>query len=182
MAAKQQLDRWRSEVTKKLHEPSQINDVLGKVEAKSGVDRFFIVAGVAGVFALYMIFGYFAALVCNIIGLVYPGYMSVKAIETQSRSDDTQWLTYWVIVAILGTLEFAQDTIYTYFPLYWLIKCIFLVYLYGFRGAETVYEKVIHPIAQKYMRTPGFVGSTIDDVKDAANGVAQDIQDGFHQD
>jgi len=41
--AKQQFEKFRADVTKRLHEPNKINDALGQVESKTGVDRFFVV-------------------------------------------------------------------------------------------------------------------------------------------
>lgn len=43
--ASQQFEKIRSDVTKKLHEKNAITDVLGQVETKTGVDRFYIVSG-----------------------------------------------------------------------------------------------------------------------------------------
>lgn len=40
-----------------------------------------------------------------LVGFVYPAYMSFKAIESPEKSDDTQWLTYWVVFASLTVLE-----------------------------------------------------------------------------
>ncbi|KIH44001.1 TB2/DP1, HVA22 family [Ancylostoma duodenale] len=58
----------------------------------------FCCTGVAAMQGLYLIFGHFAQLVCNFMGFIYPAYVSVKAIETATKDDDTQWLTYWSVI------------------------------------------------------------------------------------
>lgn len=45
MAANAHFQKFRSDLTKKLHEPNRVNNVLGQVEEKTGVDRFFMVSG-----------------------------------------------------------------------------------------------------------------------------------------
>ena len=47
---------------------------------------------------------------------------SIKAIESASKDDDTQWLTYWVVFALFNVVEFASDAIVGWFPIYWLLK------------------------------------------------------------
>ncbi|KAK3025377.1 hypothetical protein RJ639_044917 [Escallonia herrerae] len=44
-------------------------------------------------------------LVGPVITLVYPLYASIRAIETRSRADDQQWLTYWVLYSLLTLFE-----------------------------------------------------------------------------
>lgn len=178
--ASSQVQKFRSEVTKKLHEPNAVNNTLGKIEEKTGVDRFFIVASIAGLFALYLIFGHFAELVCNFIGFLYPAYISIKAIESSSKADDTQWLTYWVVFATFSILEFAEDEITGYFPVYWLCKCIFLLWLYlpMTMGAQKLYAKVIHPAFSKYQQTiearfGKFVNKAADGIKEGAQAFKQ---------
>ncbi|KAL6513893.1 HVA22-like protein c [Orobanche hederae] len=40
-----------------------------------------------------------------VVSLFYPLYCSIKAIETKSRIDDQQWLTYWVLYSFITLFE-----------------------------------------------------------------------------
>lgn len=40
-----QFNKFRTDLDKKLHEPNCFNNVLGQVEQKTGIARFYIVAG-----------------------------------------------------------------------------------------------------------------------------------------
>jgi len=178
--ASSQVQKIRADVTKKLHEPNPVNNVLGQIESKTGVDRFFIVASIALLFSLYLIFGHFAELVCNFIGFLYPAYVSIKAIESASKADDTQWLTYWVVFGVFSIVEFAEDEIVGYFPVYWLFKCAFLLYLSlpVTRGAEKLYAKAIRPAFNKYQQTiqgrfEKTLNKTTDAIKDGAQSFKQ---------
>lgn len=88
----------------------------------SGFWRFFVLAGLVGFTGLYLVFGFGAELICNSIGFVYPAYMSMKALESPQKDDDTKWLTYWVVYACFSVVEYFSDFIVGWFPLYWLMK------------------------------------------------------------
>ena len=49
----------------------------------------------------------------NVVGFVYPAYMSFKAIETEDDvDDDIQWLTYWVVFgSVVGVALPAHPTL-----------------------------------------------------------------------
>ena len=51
-------------------------------------------------------------------------YASVKAIETKSLAEDEQWLTYWVLYAIISLFELIFSKL-----LDWLVLFITLIFL-----------------------------------------------------
>ena len=46
----------------------------------------------------------------------------VKAVESETKEDDTQWLIYWVVFGVFNIVEFLSDILLSWFPLYFLVK------------------------------------------------------------
>eukprot|EP00761_Pharyngomonas_kirbyi_P012513 gb/GECH01012540.1/.p1 GENE.gb/GECH01012540.1/~~gb/GECH01012540.1/.p1 ORF type:complete len:142 (+),score=14.71 gb/GECH01012540.1/:1-426(+) len=82
---------------------------------------------------------------CNILGIVWPAYMSVKALESDKECDDRQWLTYWVVFSLMRTIEGVADTVLTWIPFYYEVKVLFIVFLSHMRGAEYIFSRYIEP-------------------------------------
>ena len=47
---------------------------------------------------------------------------SCKAIDSEEKDDDTQWLTYWVVYAAFGLIEYFTDILLSWIPFYFLGK------------------------------------------------------------
>nr|CAD2149237.1 unnamed protein product [Meloidogyne enterolobii] len=117
------------------------------LEAATGLDREQMFYAVSAIVLLYLILGNFAGLLCNMIGFVYPAYQSVIAIRSDDKEDDTQWLVYWTTFAFFTVPDQFASQIYSYFPLYWAVKAVFLLYLAlpQTYGAHNMYAKYVDP-------------------------------------
>ncbi|KAF4528346.1 hypothetical protein B566_EDAN006601 [Ephemera danica] len=145
-----QVTALKDNLDKSLHEEGRPwTPILGKAEEKTGVKRTYIVLAVLALLGLYLLFGYGAQLLCNVIGFIYPAYCSMKAIESRAKEDDTKWLTYWVVFAVFSLFEFFSDLLLSWFPFYYLAKCLFLAWCFApiqTNGSLVVYNRIIRPI------------------------------------
>ncbi|XP_078433542.1 HVA22-like protein a [Wolffia australiana] len=83
-----------------------------------------------------------------VISLVYPLYASVRAIETRSRADDQQWLTYWVLYSFITLFELTFSKFIELLPFWSYAKLTlncWLVLPY-FSGAAYFYEHYVRPV------------------------------------
>ncbi|XP_060831981.1 receptor expression-enhancing protein 5-like [Bombus pascuorum] len=173
----------KQSLEKALHDESKTwAKYLGKVEKKTGVDRLYVFLSVVGFTALYLVFGIGQQLVCNIFGFIYPAYCSMKALESPKKEDDTKWLTYWVVFAIFTIVEFFADYILCWFPVYWLFKCLFYIWLMApieRNGSLVLYNCIIRPNFLRYHHKVDALISSAQDaaVKAAANALLTEKQE-----
>mmetsp|Transcript_23529 Transcript_23529/g.38233 ORF Transcript_23529/g.38233 Transcript_23529/m.38233 type:complete len:196 (-) Transcript_23529:387-974(-) len=168
--SKEKLDNW-------LHQKNYFTDVLEKIEQKTGVKRIYQFLGLVGIFALYLVFGYGADLIVTVLGFAYPAYQSVKAVESETKEDDTQWLIYWVVFGVFNIVEFFSDILLSWFPLYFLVKLIFLCWCMApvsWNGANTLYHKVIKPFVLKHQSQ---IDKALDKVGEKVDAVAKEAKD-----
>lgn len=139
----------RESLEKSLHDENQPwTCAFEWAESKTGIKRLYLFMVLIVCLAFYMVFGYAAQLLCNIIGFLYPAYRSIKALESPSKEDDTKWLTYWVVFAFFSVVEYFSNILLSWFPFYWLFKCLFHIWCFvplENNGSIVIYNRIIRP-------------------------------------
>jgi receptor expression-enhancing protein 5/6 len=96
-----------------------------------------------------------------LLGLAYPAYVTVNAIESPGTQDDTQWLIYWLIFSLVQLVEAVLWPVLKWLGgLYYLLKAATLAWLVlpQTKGAMWVYESVVSPtlkqVSQEARKVP----------------------------
>ncbi|XP_005415156.1 PREDICTED: receptor expression-enhancing protein 6 isoform X2 [Chinchilla lanigera] len=172
------MDSLRRRFELFLEQRNFATEALGALEARTGVEKRYLAAGAVTLLSLYLLFGYGASLLCNLIGFVYPAYASIKAIESPNKEDDTVWLTYWVVYAVFGLAEFFSDLLLFWFPFYYAGKCAFLLFCMTpgpWNGALLLYQRLVRPLFLKHHAAVDSAVSQLSGrVLDVAAGVTRD--------
>ncbi|KAK4755229.1 hypothetical protein SAY87_008986 [Trapa incisa] len=88
-----------------------------------------------------------------VFGYAYPAFHCFGMVEkNQANVEELQfWCRYWIIMAIVTTLERITDLLISWSPMYNELKLAFILYLWHpkTKGTAHVYETFLHPfIAQ----------------------------------
>jgi len=83
-----------------------------------------------------------------LFAIIYPAYRSFKAVRNKNLKEYLKWIVYWIGFAFLSCLELLTDATMSWFPFYYEIKVIFMIWLLGpsTRGSMKLYKNCIHPL------------------------------------
>ena len=81
------------------------------------------------------------------IGFLYPGYMTLLALNGKSEADraaQTSWLIYWTIYSCVTLFEDYAEFLVDWIPFYYPAKVSLLVYMMvpQLEGATKIYENL----------------------------------------
>ncbi|KAL5705301.1 hypothetical protein ACHQM5_023625 [Ranunculus cassubicifolius] len=120
-----------------------------------------------------------------VISLVYPLFASIRAIESSSKSNVHQWLTYWVLFTLIRVMEFLLRPLLHWLLIWYYAKVTLTLWLVipYFGGSAYVYEHYLRACfsfnprklyACLILKIEGFIFSRPDDFLVAAERYIQD--------
>jgi len=174
---------WGTQSQEKVVElEGRIKDypIIHKFEVLSGFKARSLIYAAGGLIFVMFIIGFAGRLLANLLGFVYPTYRSIKAIESKGKSDDKQWLLYWIVYSFMVVAEELLGVVLERIPFYYFIKLIFLIYLFapGTKGASKVYNVLIKPRIMGYVNvidqhleavSPSLAGKKVKKTKSKGN-------------
>ena len=138
----------------------KFNDEVQKIPGLASISEktnlpagIFVVAAIAISVVLVTFNFSFGHVLVQVIGVVYPAFKSVQALETDSTvEDDRQWLTYWFIFGLFNILDSTIGFILQCIPFYQLIKLLILIWLQNpiTMGAHVIYTDYLQKYSSKY--------------------------------
>lgn len=171
------LDKWSKDLDK--------FPILHKAQDATGIEKLYLVAGASSVLLLLLLVGFGAGLICNLVGFIYPAFCSFKAIETDDKKDDVQWLTYWVVYACFNIIEVFADFLLYWIPFYYAFKLGFLLWLFmpSTQGASFLYSHFLAPFLKSHesridramKEAVSSSGSVISDISGVVKDVGRDV-------
>jgi receptor expression-enhancing protein 5/6 len=88
-----------------------------------------VVQGILALMMVLVVFGVLESFLTNLIGVAYPLFMSLYALENEKTDDDKQWLTYWVIFGIFSLIDLTVGFLWNLIPFYYILKLAFFIWL-----------------------------------------------------
>ncbi|CAN7081653.1 unnamed protein product [Brassica oleracea var. botrytis] len=79
-------------------------------------------------------------------------YASVVAMETATKVDDEQWLSYWIIYSFLTLTELILQSLLEWIPIWYSVKLVFVAWLVlpQFHGAAFIYNRLVREHFKKH--------------------------------
>ena len=142
---------WESFITEANNKVNSV-PAFAKLGELLGVPALWAVSGIAAFIIGFLLFGVGSQVICNLVGFLYPAFMSFKALEDGDEGDHRQWLTYWVVFSCFNLAESFIDYILYWVPLFYIVKVFVLWWMFSdrFKGATVIYENLIAPFGRKY--------------------------------
>lgn len=158
----------------KLNKYAEKIPPLVELSKKTHVEPGYFLGGAIILSSLVILITMGFSILFSVITVVYPGFKSIKALETKDNEDDDKvWLTYWCVFGISTLVDDFAYFILCYIPFYSYIRLGFFVWLMApqTQGATIIYKSVLKPLLLKHRAR---IDSFIKEVQGAAASAAKE--------
>ena len=117
-------------------------EIMKAIKEKTGIDGLYVVIFLL-LCVILVYLGIFGTLITNMVGTLYPGFCTIKAMDKNVNKKD--WLTYWVIFGVFIIVDMFSNIIMKIIPFYFVLKILFLIWMFlpGSNGCKLVYHFLI---------------------------------------
>ena len=162
---------------KKLDRIMSAYPIFLQAERKLGMKKTRILASFLVSTIMLGLLHFVADAFTALVVFAYPAAMSVTAIESDNKAEDVHWLTYWMVLSLLNTVEvITGGWIKAIVPFYIITKLVFCVWLFlpQTQGATIVYQRVVQPLVAMYRQSPLYV-KTVESIKKGADVLSKGV-------
>lgn len=112
---------------------------------KSGFNTGLVVAAVLFVVGIITLFMQGWELAVLGLTVLYPSLHSIRAIESPSAAEKSEWLTYWMVFGSYHVIETFFGFIFWFIPYWSVLKVVGFLWMImpQSRGAKYIYEKFV---------------------------------------
>ena len=81
--------------------------------------------------------------------------LSIYAIESDESTDDTQWLTFWMVLILVSRIEGFTEVMLSKYPYYYLMRLVVILVLmcqgaiFTYSSIRAIYSNVIRFFSRK---------------------------------
>ena len=154
-APQQENSKYKISIVEKWKE------IMKAIKEKTGIDGLYVILFLL-VCVILVYLGIFGDLITNMVGTLYPGFCTIKAME--KKQNKKEWLTYWVIFGTFIIVDTFSNIIMKIVPFYFVLKILFLIWMFlpGSNGCKLVYNFLIFNL---FKSIENYVDTFMDDTK-----------------
>jgi receptor expression-enhancing protein 5/6 len=148
-------------------------DLVEVVESNTKLTVEHVLCAIEVLMVTLLFCGIGASFITNLVGFLFPAIMTVLAIESEKKDDDTQWLIYWVVFATFHMIEpLVQAVVIYWVPFFYPLKVSFLLWMMlpQTKGANVVFNLVL-PYFGTITRTVNHVDTELRSLGKSSNKV-----------
>jgi len=167
MSFQDKVQNFVSQLDKELTKYPALNNL----EKQCGVPKVYVIGGLGLLYFFLVFLNFGGQFFTNLAGFAIPGYYSMNALFTVTKTDDTQWLTYWVVFAFLSVIEAAFSVTY-WLPFYYIFKFVLIMWLGlpQFGGAQVIFRSFLQPLLAKHFASGSSATANLRAKADALHG------------